>query len=168
MKKHLAFLVAVLLIGGGCLGGEQETPESTPAVSDDLLATAPATITVGEPTGSQPTTVEVIEVAATDKPMAVESAPSVPKPKTIQMKSGNFFFDPAEITAEPGQEITIHFTENAGFHTFVIDAINLVKKVEADGKVTFTAPTEPGSYEFYCNIGSHQAKGMTGLLKISL
>lgn len=148
MKKHFALLAVFFLIGAGCNSGQEIMPEPP----------EPADFQAADVGSTDDSTAEVL---ADD-----EATESAPEPKTIQMKSGNFFFDPAVITAEPGQEITIHFTENAGFHTIVIDSINLVKKVEADGTVTFTAPTEPGDYEFYCNIGSHQAMGMKGTLTV--
>lgn len=153
MKKHFALLAVFFLIGAGCNSDSEITPE--PATPADFQATDFG-----------------IADAGSEPPLSPPSEGGGPEgkstlvPKTIQMKSGNFFFDPSVITAEPGQEITIHFTENTGFHTIVIDSIDLVKKVEADGTVTFTAPTEPGDYEFYCNIGSHLAMGMKGTLTV--
>lgn len=153
MKKHLALLAVFVLVGGGCRSNDEISPELMPVIYD--LAG------VGVDLGISPVVESVAVGGDSDIGPVTASAP-----KTIQMKSGNFFFDPSIITAEPGQEITIHFTENAGFHTIVIDSINLVKKVEADGTVIFTAPIEPGDYEFYCNIGSHLAMGMKGTLTV--
>jgi hypothetical protein len=31
----------------------------------------------------------------------------------------------------------------------------------------FTAPTEPGDYGFWCDVGSHRFQGMTGLLTVA-
>ena len=82
----------------------------------------------------------------------------------IDMVSGNFFFEPNTITASPGESIRIEFTENSGFHTFVIDELDLSFSITEGEGLKFTAPTEPGSYAFYCDIGSHRAFGMEGTL----
>ncbi len=148
MKKHFALLAVLILVGAGCQSSEEITPEPMPAID---YAAVGADQGIGpaedDTAGAKETTVTVIdeaEEAETDSSTGSEpAAETTPAPKTINMKSGNFFFDPSEITAEPGQQITIRFTENVGFHTFVIDSINLVKKVEADGTVTFNAPTVP-------------------------
>ncbi len=82
----------------------------------------------------------------------------------LDMVSGNFFFEPSVINAAPGESIKITFTENSGFHTFVIDELQLSFAITAGEALKFTAPTEPGSYSFYCDIGSHRAFGMEGTL----
>ena len=84
----------------------------------------------------------------------------------VDMKSGNFFFEPALLEAEPGATVNITFTENAGFHTIVIDEINFKKTVEAGETISFTAPLTPGSYSYYCDVGSHRALGMEGILTV--
>lgn len=84
----------------------------------------------------------------------------------ISMKSGNFFFEPASIKASPGQTVTVNITENAGFHTFVIDEIGFKQTVKAGESFTFVAPSEPGNYAYYCDIGSHRALGMEGVLTV--
>lgn len=82
----------------------------------------------------------------------------------LDMVSGNFFFEPNTISAAPGDSIKITFTENSGFHTFVIDELELNFSIEEGEALKFTAPTEPGSYSYYCDIGSHRAFGMEGTL----
>ena len=86
------------------------------------------------------------------------------RPKTVDMKSGNYFFEPATITAKAGQKVTLTFSENDGFHTFVIDEIDFKTQVAKDKTVTFTVPDQPGSYAFYCDVGNHRAAGMEGVL----
>ena len=80
------------------------------------------------------------------------------------MLSGNFFFTPDVLRVNPGDSVSITFTENAGFHTFVIDEIGFKETVVEGGTITFTAPSEPGSYAYYCDVGSHRALGMEGVL----
>ena len=87
-----------------------------------------------------------------------------PEAVFVSMESGNFFFSPSSITAEPGQEVVISITENSGTHTFVIDEIGYKSGVSTGDTLSFTAPTEPGSYSYYCDVGSHRALGMEGTL----
>lgn len=83
---------------------------------------------------------------------------------TVDMEAGNFFFSPSTIRASAGDTVNVQFLKNTGFHTFVIDEIG-VKFTVAEGEtLSFTAPTEPGSYAYYCDIGSHRALGMEGTL----
>jgi len=82
----------------------------------------------------------------------------------VDMQSGNFFFAPDTLTVEPGASVKITFTENAGFHTFVIDELDINFSISEGEALKFTAPTEPGTYAYYCDIGSHRAFGMEGTL----
>lgn len=84
--------------------------------------------------------------------------------QTIDMEVGNFFLKPNTINAKAGDRIKIKFAKNAGFHTFVIDQIGLNVPIEQGESVIFTAPSKPGTYEFYCDIGSHKSNGMVGSL----
>lgn len=88
----------------------------------------------------------------------------VPDVKSLSMTSGNFFFEPASIRVAPGEEVEILFAENEGVHTFVIDEIGLNVPINEGASVTFTAPSDPGTYSFYCSIGNHRALGMEGVL----
>lgn len=82
----------------------------------------------------------------------------------VSMESGNFFFSPSSIAAEPGQTVVITIEQNAGTHTLVIDEIGYKSGVSIGDVLTFTAPTDPGSYAYYCDVGSHRALGMEGTL----
>lgn len=82
----------------------------------------------------------------------------------LDMEAGNFFFDTKEIRVSPGDSVSITFTKNSGFHTFVIDELDLSFTVAEGEVLNFTAPSEPGSYPIYCDIGSHRAFGMEGVL----
>ena len=64
-----------------------------------------------------------------------------PEAVFVSMESGNFFFSPSSITAEPGQEVVISITENSGTHTFVIDEIGYKSGVSTGDTLSFTAPT---------------------------
>lgn len=85
---------------------------------------------------------------------------------TVSMDAGNFFFAPTTISAEAGQTVHVKINASSGTHTFVIDALGLKKMVRAGETITFTAPAA-GSYEYYCDIGSHRAMGMKGTLIVN-
>lgn len=89
-----------------------------------------------------------------------------PQPVTIEMESGNFFFAPNAITAEVGQEITINFANNSGTHTFAIDELGIDEFIVEGESLTFSADLDPGTYSFYCSVGSHRELGMEGTLTV--
>ena len=84
--------------------------------------------------------------------------------KVITVNGGEFFFNPKEIRVKQGQRIQIVFNNSAGFHDFVIDELNVRTKQISAGQsdtVEFIADKK-GTFEFYCSVGSHRAKGMIG------
>ena len=109
-------------------------------------------------------TTEPEEAATEDDVQIVDVVLGGAADVNLDMVSGNFFFEPNTITAAPGESIKITFTENSGFHTFVIDELGLSFSIDEGEALKFTAPTEPGSYSYYCDIGSHRAFGMEGTL----
>ena len=86
--------------------------------------------------------------------------------KTFDINGGNFYFSPNKITVNKGDSVTITFTNDGGFHDFVIDELSVKTPVIMTGKtatVTFTA-SKAGTYQFYCSLPGHRAKGMVGTL----
>ena len=89
-------------------------------------------------------------------------------PLAVTLTTTEFKFDPATITAAPGQTINLTLKNTGSVaHTFVLAAANV--KVTVDpGKTatqTFTAPAA-GSYDFTCDIAGHKDAGMTGKLVV--
>jgi len=97
---------------------------------------------------------------------ADEQEEVAPTAVNVSMEAGNFFFEPAVISVEAGAEVTVMFVKNSGHHTFVIDEIGVKQTIVEGESVTFTAPSEAGSYAFYCDIGLHRANGMEGVLVV--
>lgn len=88
---------------------------------------------------------------------------------TIDMKA--FSFTPNVIELKAGESMTIKLTNSGGFHDLVIDELDVASKQIAEGDetmVTITAPADASgeSYEFYCSVGDHRAKGMVGTITI--
>lgn len=168
MKKFLFVLTAFLLVGQGCVGGAQNTSEDTgDASAAEMQVPAPGFEDVDEMIVEDDMDVEDEELMEVDDEMMEEGdEDSALAPLQIEMRSGNFFFEPNSINAQVGQEVEIIITENAGFHTFVIDELAFKETVIDGGTLTFT-PTEAGEFEFYCDIGTHRDLGMFGTLIVT-
>ncbi len=84
---------------------------------------------------------------------------------TFEMKSGGFYFKPNSLKVKLGQLVTINIDTAGGMHTFTIDELGV--NVNTPGgqvtTVTFT-PTKKGTFEFYCAMAGHRAKGQVGTL----
>ncbi len=83
------------------------------------------------------------------------------------MESGNYFFEGETIYAVPGQTVILTFVEDNGTHTFNIDELGVAESISEGKKITFVAPDETGTYEYYCSVGNHRALGMEGQLIVA-
>lgn len=159
MKYFLSLLAIVALAGAGC------AQVSTEADVEDQTSdqTTPVTIEVstdGEAIVAQEGTTTIGEDGIPITEIILGAEPEV----EVSMEAANFSFTPNVINAAPDDRVSINFTKNTGFHTFVIDEIGVEFGIAEGEKLNFTAPSEPGSYAFYCDIGSHRAMGMEGSL----
>lgn len=95
----------------------------------------------------------------------IEGAVSEGEGTTIQVEGGGFYFKPNEIRVKKGERVKIVFTNAGGVHNFVIDEFSVASDKISSGQTTveFT-PDKTGTFEFYCNIGSHRQMGMKGNL----
>lgn len=88
---------------------------------------------------------------------------------TVSVEGSEFAYQPADISAKPGQKVTINF-KNAGTveHTFVIKDLNFKLTAQPGQTVTgtFTAPSTPGTYEIHCDVAGHTEAGMQGKLVV--
>lgn len=91
------------------------------------------------------------------------------KPRIIKinMKSGDFFFDPSTIRAKVGDTLEFNIT-NDGYHTFVIyepqKYLSLKKELsEKFESFSFKVDT-PGTFEFFCDVSGHKSSGQKGRL----
>jgi cytochrome c oxidase subunit 2 len=92
-------------------------------------------------------------------------------------------WNPVTIDAKAGQTMKLHFwdTDSAmhlsemdpssgGVHTFISDTLNVNVAIPAEGSkdFTFTAPTKPGNYDFWCNTccGGKGSPDMHGKLHV--
>lgn len=172
LRKMLYLIPVLLLVGTGCIiGNHGRNAQNTnvpakPVQAEDQNTNSPAndgdTIAMQKSMDIAPLAVE----ANTELTLTDPSVENLPQPLVIDMKSGNFFFDPPLISAKPGQKVEVRISANQGLHTFVIDEL-AVKSQLADGTViSFTAPQKIGDYPYYCDIGSHRELGMEGVLRV--
>ncbi len=162
MKYFLSLLAIVALAGAGCAQVSTAPETDTEAGTNTAEEATPVTIEVtadGETVVTQQggTTIGEDGIPVTEIILGAESQVEV------DMEATNFAFSPSVINASAGDRVSITFTKNEGFHTFVIDGVGEFAIAEGE-KFNFTAPDEPGEYVFYCDVGSHRAQGMEGTL----
>lgn len=87
---------------------------------------------------------------------------------TVDIKGGNFFFDPKNPQAPAGVD-AIRLTSQGGMHTLVFAGGKVPNfKLEASsGKSDeLKVDLKPGTYTFYCDIPGHREAGMEGTLTV--
>lgn len=85
--------------------------------------------------------------------------------KTFTMNTGSFYYKPDTITVKKGDTVKLSITNDGGFHDFTLDEFS-VKQMLPAGKateVTFVA-SKAGTFEYYCSMPGHRAKGQKGTL----
>lgn len=137
-----------------------EPPMITPSVEE-----APVSNTMPAP-GTNVDEVEEMVVEETDSNSGTSM--EVGNPTVVEVEGGMFYYKPDMIKAKQGDTIKLVFKNVSGMHDFVIDDLSVktpVIKQDETTEVTFVAETV-GTYEFYCSVGDHRARGMVGTLVI--
>jgi plastocyanin len=127
----------------------------TPTLSICALAAA---FTVGALTAAPAKTAPI--PAAATAVSAVSTAPSATEIATALITIDNFAFSAA--TAQPGATITIVNNDTAP-HTVTANDGSFSVSVGAGETASFPAPTQPGVYEFFCEIHT----SMSGVLTVT-
>lgn len=95
--------------------------------------------------------------------------PKGPAQTTLDIKGGNFFFDPENAEAPAGID-TIKMDSENGLHTLVFDDGKLPGfKLEASSGESdqLKANLRPGKYTIYCDVPGHRAAGMEGTITVT-
>lgn len=118
-------------------------------------------------------------ITETPEEMVVEASPevdadvtSIPETtgikeatvKTIEVEAGAFYYKPNVITVKKGDKIKIVMKSVDMMHDFNIDELDVkleIIKSGNTGTVEFVAD-KVGTYEYYCSVGEHRAKGQVG------
>jgi plastocyanin len=80
-------------------------------------------------------------------------------------KSGEYVYDPAELTFERGEQVTLVMTSEGEFHTFTVEELEIDVHVDAwkSKALTYTFD-RPGTYRLVCI--PHETLGMTGVINV--
>ena len=80
-------------------------------------------------------------------------------------KSGEYVYDPAELTFERGEQVTLVMTSEGEFHTFTVPDLEIDVHVDAwkSKALTYTFD-KPGTYELVCT--PHETLGMIGVITV--
>ena len=77
--------------------------------------------------------------------------------------SGEYKYDPAEMTFSVGETVAFTLTSETEYHTFEVDELDIFVEVEAEDTQTFVFTfDEPGTYELFCT--PHLTQGMVGTI----
>jgi plastocyanin len=88
---------------------------------------------------------------------------------TLEIKGGNFFFDPESSEAPAGID-TIKMDSENGLHTLVFDDGKLPGfKLEASSGESdqLKANLKPGKHTIYCDVPGHREAGMEGTITVT-
>ncbi len=106
-----------------------------------------------------------------------EPPPGEPPPipaRRVEMIATEFRFDPAVVTALPGERLVIVlFNAGSDLHSLEVELPD--REIELDpellpgeiGELELTAPTILGDFEYYCPMSNHRALGMEGTLVVT-
>ncbi len=84
--------------------------------------------------------------------------------KEITVKNDGFSYIPSEIRVNVGDRIRLTFENTGGFHDWRLDEFDAGTSQFPAGRsetVEFVAD-RAGSFEYYCSVGNHRARGMWG------
>lgn len=87
--------------------------------------------------------------------------------QTLDIKAGNFFFDPKDPTLPAGVS-TIKLESQSGLHTLVFDKKVPGFRLESNSGQSdqLKVDLKPGKYGFHCDIPGHREAGMEGTLTV--
>lgn len=112
--------------------------------------------------------------SATDRGTEVHHASTeAEKPadaRTVEIVATDYAFDPATVTAEPGEKLYIKLVnQGEAVHMWQIEGMPETH-VHTNPGVTaskvITAPEKSGSYQVICQTPGHEERGMVGTLKV--
>jgi plastocyanin len=169
MRYSIPLLLIIVLLGAGCSQTAQEVQpqadvevnsDGTTTITDEGVAIEFTTQedSTTQSVGSETTITEENGIPVYEITLGGETDVKV------DMEVSNFAFNPSVITTKPGDKVKVTFSKSTGFHTFTIDELDLNYSIAQGESLTFTAPSQPGQYPYYCDIGSNREAGMIGTL----
>lgn len=155
--NKIILAIVVLLAGGGAILFTNKPAAQVPAKEPAEMQHA------GH--------MEGMDMSANETTKAPEGVPTqneaaVPAVKEFTVIGSSYLFDPSTITVNHGDKVKITFKNSGGMHDWRIDELGVAtKKIKAGEEevLEFTAD-KAGTFEYYCSVGEHRAKGMKGTL----
>ena len=107
------------------------------------------------------------------------AGPAATDVTAVQVRADMGGFKPHELTVKAGQTVRVEFasldtpyhSDGGGWHQLAIDELGIDWKVgpESSEVFEFTAPEEPGTYGWYCDIccGGKENPSMQGMLTVT-
>jgi plastocyanin len=95
--------------------------------------------------------------------------PKGPAQQTLDIKGGNFFFDPKNSDAPAGID-AVKLESEGGQHTLVFDGGKVpgFKLLASSGKSDeLKVDLKPGKYTIYCDLPGHREAGMEGTITVT-
>ena len=80
--------------------------------------------------------------------------------------SGEYAYDPSEMSFSAGETVTFTMIAETEFHTFEVDDLDIYVEVDAGDTVTYTFTfDDAGTYDLICT--PHSAQGMIGTIAVN-
>ena len=109
--------------------------------------------------------------AAPPPPLPPPPPPTPPVSRTVEVSledprgSGDYRFDPSELTFAVGETVTFVLTAETDFHTFTVEDLGIDESIDGGDTKTLTFTfEEPGAFPLICI--PHQSLGMTGTVEV--
>jgi plastocyanin len=88
---------------------------------------------------------------------------------TVEVSSpqdGSLVFDQTELTAQAGEVTFAYDNPSQVPHAFAIDDVEGATDTITESTAEVTVELEPGTYTYFCPVGSHRQAGMEGTLTV--
>jgi len=82
--------------------------------------------------------------------------------QTLTVEAFDFYFDPTALAVDVGAQVTVEFTNTGSVsHSWTASDLDVETEAQSgqEASVTFTAPNEPGSYDFFCRFHPDEMQG---------
>ena len=91
-----------------------------------------------------------------------QDEPGASVSETLTVEAFDFYFEPTTLAVEPGARVTLEFTNNGDVsHSWTASDLDAELELGGgeSGDISFTAPNEPGSFDFFCKFHPEEMQG---------